>query len=179
MANFELKYGVVALSNFDPANYQSYLLPDFYDVTRGGIPYKALFGGAQFIDAGPFDYIFNDAIAYNNWFNDFVYIIVPTELVPNLVTMTSEVEDIVFEDQFDVPLEKVPITTRNGNTGEVTTLSVKMITCKVSRWENGDDEKLASIIQLFNSFYNPPRQITFPCRFNSLAELEAFKSMQQ
>jgi hypothetical protein len=160
----------------ETANYADYLLADFQDVTRGGVAYKALFAFSDHIDGGIFDFTFNEAISYTNWFNDFVYIIVPTELVPNLTTMVAEVEDIVFEDQFDVPLEKVPITSRNGNTGEIVTLSVKMITCKVARWETGDDEKLASIIQLFNSFYNPPRHINFKCKFDSLTELEEFKA---
>lgn len=170
-------YGVVAASTFDANNYPVYLRDAFYDVNKGGTMYKAIFAFDQDVVGGVFDYSFVDAIAYTNWLNDYIYIIIPTELVPNLMTMTALVEDVVFEDQFDVILAKETIETRNGNSGNIATLFVKMVTCKVSRWEQGDDEKLASIVELFNSFYNPPRQITFSCKFNSLQDLEAFKQI--
>ena len=170
------KYGVVAASRFIATNYPDFLRDSFQDVKKGGIDYKAIFTFEENIVSEFYDYIFDDAIAYTNWINEAIYIIIPTELVPNLETMVDLVEDIVFEDQFDVVLDKSTITSRSGNTGDVVTLSVKMITCKVARWEDGDDEKLQSIINLFNSFYNPPRQITFDCKFNSLSDLEYFKT---
>jgi len=173
----EPKIGIIESVKFNASNYESFLVTEFKDISRGGISYKMLFAFAEWIDGSIFDFRFSTALEYTNWFNDFIYIIIPTELVPNLMTMTTLVEDVVFEDQFDVILAKETIETRNGAIGDIVTLSVKMVTCKVSRWEQGDDEKLASIVELFNSFYNPPRQIIFGCKFNSLQDLESFKQL--
>lgn len=160
------------------ANYPAFFTPeDFVAITRCGITYYKVLAIAHYIDELPFDYSFDTEEAYQTWLTDFIYVIIPSELIPSLVELSSFVEDIDVANQFNVVLSKTSITTRNAATYSIPSDVINMTPCKLLAWEPGDDAILQGIIDVWNS-YEDYRVIDFACKFDSYAELEAFKAMQ-
>jgi hypothetical protein len=169
-----IKIGLI--KNFDPSLFEDYLVCDFNLVNRGGTDYHQLTAFSEYID-DRFDLSFNSIEDYNKWLTDFIYIIIPSELIPSLVELSSFVEDIDVANQFNVVLSKTSITTRNAATYNIPCDVINMTPCKLLAWEKGDDDILQGIIEVWNS-YEDYRVIDFACKFDSLPELEAFKAMQ-
>lgn len=170
-----IKIGVV--KNFDPSLFEDYLLPDFKEITRCGINYNQLLAFEQYID-DRFDIVFSSIEEFETWLNDFIYIIIPSEMIPQLTDFIPMVEDIDNANQFDVILSEMDITTRNGEEKTVICDTLKMTPCKCLTWDNGDDSILDGIIYQWNEL-ETYRIIDFPCKFDSLADLEDFKALQK
>ena len=106
---------------------------------------------------------------------DYQYIIIPTDLIPNIKSMVQLVDDVLTDQAFVIHLSKEEIITRNNQKRDVGILPISFTPCTVIEWENGDDARLAAIIKQFNRGYNPPGAIDFPCKFDSLQDFETFK----
>lgn len=106
---------------------------------------------------------------------DYQYIIIPTDLIPNIKSMVQLVDDVLTDQAFVIHLSKEEIITRNNKKRDIGILPISFTPCTVIDWENGDDARLAAIIKQFNREYNPPIAIDFPCKFDSLQDFETFK----
>ena len=102
----------------------------------------------------------------------YKYIIIPCEMLPDLNSMVDLVEDVDFE-QFDVKIEIQNITTRSGNNIDIPNKTIKFFICKLLKWDDGDKEQVAGIIQGWNAS-NPDRIIDFDCTFENEDELKKF-----
>lgn len=105
---------------------------------------------------------------------DYQYVIIPTDLIPELVNMSGLVDDVLTGDEFTFYLKSIEITTGNGKKKGVKTLPVSFTPCTVIEWEEGDDERLQLVIDMFNAIYNQPREIDFPCKFDNRMALDDF-----
>jgi hypothetical protein len=147
-------------------------------IVRCGIDYYMVAMADESYNYQLFDYVFDSYEQLNQWLTDFIYVIIPSELIPSLVELSSFVEDIDVANQFNVILSKTSITTRNAATYNIPCDVINMTPCKLLAWEKGDDDILQGIIEVWNSYENY-RVIDFSCKFDSYAELEAFKEMQK
>jgi len=170
------KIGIIRTPN--PSSYPAFFKDeDFAPITRCGIIYYKVLALSHYIDELPFDYRFDSEEAYQTWLTDFFYVIIPSELIPSLVDLSAFVEDIDVDNQFNVILSTTDITTRNAATYKVPCDVINMTPCKLLAWEAGDDTLLQGIIDVWNS-QEDYRVIDFACKFDSYAELEAFKILQ-
>jgi len=103
---------------------------------------------------------------------DYKYIIIPCEKLPELNPMVDLVEDVYFE-QFDVKIETQNITTRIGNKIDIPNKTIKFFICKLLKWDVGDKEQVAGIIDDWNASNND-RIIDFDCTFENENELNNF-----
>jgi len=172
-----VKHGLIESSRFDAVKYDKIITGSFELIQRGGVEYMHIMAFSHYIDNYPFDFIKSED-DYQTWLTDFIYVIIPSELIPSLVELSSFVEDIDAANQFNVVLSKTSITTRNAATYNIPCDVINMTPCKLLAWEKGDDAILQGIIDVWNS-YEDYRVIDFACKFDSYAELEAFKEMQK
>ena len=109
-----------------------------------------------------------------------IYVIIPTDLIPELVGFANLVQDVLTNETFTIYLDALDVECREG-VKTVPTLPVSFTPCTCISWdeatetESSDDEKLQGIIDRFNSLYKPPRKIDFDCKFDSKAEFDQFK----
>lgn len=105
---------------------------------------------------------------------NYQYVIIPTDLIPQLVNMSGLVDDVITGEEFTVYFNSIEITAGNGKKKGVKTLPVSFTPCTVIEWELGDDERLQGVIDMFNETYNPPREIDFTCKFDNRMALDDF-----
>lgn len=108
---------------------------------------------------------------------DLIYVIVPTELIPELKANPDlTFFEILTSKAFDVVLAFEEVTDNTQTTSRVPSVVIKMVPVTLQRLDDGDSEKLAGIIALFNSRNEANRQINFNCLFSSYSEFIEFRN---
>jgi len=109
--------------------------------------------------------------------DELIYVIVPAELIPELKANPDlTFFEILTAKVFDVVLAFEEITDNTLTTSRAPSKFIKMVPVTLQRLDEGDADKIAAIVALFNSRNEADRQINFNCLFSSYADFVAFRN---